>query len=227
MDAPEAFATRRNPRPTRERKGPVNAATDTVKPPDAVTPPTRSPARTGPWRWKSGRAREEVFDVVDETGRAIGRAPRSACHGNPALIHPSVHVHVFDRQGRLFLQKRSRHKETQPGRWDTSVGGHLRPGEDPAAGARREAREELGWRGRTLRFLYAYLWRCPRESEWVRTYAARADGPFTLDPVEIDDGRFWTPEEIDAALGTGVFTPNFEEEWRRLADGPAMPGRRH
>ncbi len=163
---------------------------------------------------------EEVFDVVDERGRPVGRAPRRECHSNPALIHPAVHVFVFDRLGRLLLQRRSPDKDIQPGRWDTSVGGHLRPGEDPAEGARREMAEELGIAA-DLRPSHEYLWRSDRETEYVRSFIAVHDGPFRPDPVEIADAKFWAPAEIEAAVGRGVFTSNFEHELGWLRRDPA------
>ena len=33
---------------------------------------------------------------------------------------------------------------------------------------------------------------------------------------ELDGGRYWTRDEILATIGTGTFTPNFEQEYRRL-----------
>jgi len=157
--------------------------------------------------------KSEVFDIVDENDRVIGQAPRSECHGNPSLVHRVAHVLVFDRGGRLLLQKRSRNKDIQPGRWDTSVGGHLDPGESYLEAAYREAREELGLDGVALTYLYASRIRNEVESENVATYFARYDGEFRFAAEEIDEVRFWSAEEIEAALGTGVFTPNFEEEW--------------
>ncbi len=160
--------------------------------------------------------REEWFDLVDEDGNRTGAARRSACHGNPALLHQAVHVFVVNEAGAVFLQKRSAAKDIQPGKWDTSVGGHVDAGEAPDAAARREAREELGIAGAEPSFLYSYLWRTDVESERIQSYWIRHGGPFTLHPEEIDDGRFWAVTEIDAALGTGVFTPNFEYEWPRV-----------
>jgi isopentenyldiphosphate isomerase len=157
----------------------------------------------------------EYFEIVDDEDRVIGRAPRSDCHGNPALVHRVAHVLVFNRDGALLLQKRSRHKDIQPGRWDTSVGGHLAPGEDYRQAALREMTEELGVTGVPLTFLYHSRIRNEIEAENVGTFLARHDGPFSFPPEEIDEIRFWTAEEIEAALGTGTFTPNFEEEWRQ------------
>ena len=161
---------------------------------------------------------DELFDIVDELGRVIGQAPRSRCHGDPALIHQAVHVLVFDRQGRLFLQKRSSRKDIQPGKWDTSVGGHLQQGEKPLEGAQRELAEELGRKLLRLDFAYQYIWRSPVETELIRSFTTLDEGPFVLQRDEIDDGRFWSFDEIKATLGTHVFTPQFEFEFPRMAE---------
>lgn len=155
----------------------------------------------------------EFFDIVDEDDRVVGQALRSECHGNPALIHRVAHVLVFDGAGRLLLQKRAATKDVQPGKWDTSVGGHLDPGEDYLSAARREMFEELGISGAPLTFLRHSRIRNHCESENVATFLACHDGPFEFSRTEIEEIRFWNCDEIAAALGTGVFTPNFEEEW--------------
>ena len=159
---------------------------------------------------------DEIFDLVDETGQKVGQATRRECHSNPALMHQSVHVLVFDEEGRLFLQKRSRKKDIQPGRWDTSVGGHMQPDENPEQAALREAKEELGIASAKLDFLYQYVWRSSVETELVRTFKTVYEGPFRVCADEIETARFWTVDEIKASLGRGVFTPNFEFEFRRF-----------
>lgn len=167
---------------------------------------------------------EEYFDLLDGQGLPLGRTElRRRCHGDPSLIHPAVHIFVFNHAGSLFLQQRSPRKDTQPGRWDTSVGGHPHPGEPHAKAALREMAEELGWAAPppSLLFSHAYLWRSARETEFVHAFVAVNDGPFALQAEEIADGRFWMPGEIEAALGRDVFTPNFEHEWRILPSDPS------
>ncbi|HIJ60603.1 MAG TPA: NUDIX domain-containing protein, partial [Nitrospirae bacterium] len=73
---------------------------------------------------------EEFLEIVDADGNTIGTALRSDVHGNPALLHKVVHVLVFNKRGDLLLQKRSLSKDVAPGKWDTSVGGHVSPNED-------------------------------------------------------------------------------------------------
>jgi len=157
----------------------------------------------------------ELLELVDEQGRAVGTAARGECHSAPALMHRAVHVLVFDSEGRLFLQKRAVTKSTAPGRWDSSVGGHAAPGERPERAAARETLEELGVRVEPGELAHAFdhIWPGAGQTEYVHTFTLEHDGPFTLNRDEIDDGRFWTAGEIEASLGTGVFTHSFELEY--------------
>ena len=160
---------------------------------------------------------EEHFDLYSKHDyRVIGRSTRRECHGNPGLVHAVARVQIFDRQGRILLQLRSAGKDIQPGKWDTAVGGHLLPGEEAEAAARREMIEELGAAPDKLEFLHRFLWRSPVETEWVTTFSTIHEGPFQPDPTEVAGLRFWTRAELDTALGTGQLTPAFEDEYRRL-----------
>lgn len=67
----------------------------------------------------------EIFPLVNENGVVIGKATRQECHSGSFLLHPVVHLHVFNSRGQLYLQKRALNKDIQPGKWDTSVGGHV------------------------------------------------------------------------------------------------------
>jgi len=159
---------------------------------------------------------EEYFPLVDETGAVVGKATRKVCHSGTFLLHPVVHLHVFNSQGCLYLQKRAMNKDVQPGKWDTSVGGHIDLGETVEQALFREAAEELGLSGFNPVFLFQYTHRSSVEQELVYTHYTVFDGPLIADPTEIEEGRFWTQEEIIQHLGSGVFTPNFEAEIERV-----------
>lgn len=159
---------------------------------------------------------EEMFPVVDEQGNILGAATRGECHGGSRLLHPVVHLHVFNSQGDLYLQRRPLWKDIQPGRWDTAVGGHVDLGESVDMALRRETREELGLEGFVPEPLDTYVFESARERELVYTFRTTWDGP-VCPSDELDGGRFWTPDEIRQQLGKGVFTPNFESELRRVA----------
>jgi len=155
----------------------------------------------------------EIFQLVDRNGTPVGQAARQECHGNPLLIHLVVHLHVLDPMGRLFLQKRAKDKDTNPGLWDTSVGGHVSAGESVADALAREAREELSIDARGARFLYAFLSEGDFESEYAQCFAVTWPGAVRPNPAEIEEGRFFTTAEVQGLLGTGTLTALFEREW--------------
>ena len=159
----------------------------------------------------------EEFPVVNDRGEVIGKASRSECHSGSKLLHPVVHLHVFDAAGNLFLQKRSLKKDIQPGRWDTSVGGHVDYGETINDALVREACEELGLNVVNPIKLYDYIFESSVEREFVNTFkcVARAED-ITVDEDEISEGRFFSFEEIERLLGSGKLTPNFEIEYSKL-----------
>jgi isopentenyldiphosphate isomerase len=160
---------------------------------------------------------EELFPIVDEQGNMIGTALRSVCHdGKSMLLHPVVHLHVFNTKGELYLQKRSMTKDIQPGKWDTSVGGHVSPGESIDQALRREVMEELGLTDFEPVFIIKYIWRSSRERELVNSYKSITDDIPKINNAEIDEGRYWSINEIYKSLGKSIFTPNFEHEFKLL-----------
>lgn len=86
---------------------------------------------------------EEHFDVCDPSGNPTGQAlPRGEVHRR-GLWHRSAHLWLTDGR-RMLLQRRHPGKQTDPGRWDIAVAGHLSAGQTPLEAVVREAREELG-----------------------------------------------------------------------------------
>ncbi len=159
----------------------------------------------------------EIFPVVDEDGKEISRASRDLCHdGKSMLLHPVVHLHLFNEKGELFLQKRASTKDLLPGKWDTSVGGHINPGETAEEALRRETEEELGIKDVKFRFREKYIWQSSRERELVYSFTGSSKSKPVVNPDEIDEGRFWSVTEIRDNLGKGLFTPNFEHEFVAL-----------
>jgi len=157
---------------------------------------------------------EELLDVVNKEGKIIDILPRSVIHGNPSLMHRVAHLLVFNKDGALLLQKRSMNKDVAPGKWDTSVGGHVNAGETIDEAVRREMEEELGITSCELKFLYSYIHSNPYETELVHTYSCIYEGAINFNKEEIDEVRFLGIDEIRENTGKGVFSDNFEDEFR-------------
>jgi isopentenyldiphosphate isomerase len=162
---------------------------------------------------------DELFPIVDEEGNEISNAPRSICHnGKSRLLHPVVHMHLFNSKRELFLQKRAMIKDLLPGYWDTSVGGHVNPGESVEHALKRETLEELGLKEFTFNFIKKYIWESLHERELVYSFRGITDDNPVINKSEIEEVRLWSTEEIRKNLDKNVFTPNFEHEFNLLLE---------
>jgi isopentenyl-diphosphate delta-isomerase type 1 len=140
---------------------------------------------------------DDIFDVVNERDEPIGRKPRSEVH-RLGLLHRAVHILVFNSRGQVFLQKRSMKKDRQPGVWDSSASGHVDAGEDYDTSAVRELHEEIGLRlTAPPRRLFKLAASPETDQEFVWVYRCEAEGPFELNVDEIDEGGWFTPEEVN------------------------------
>jgi isopentenyldiphosphate isomerase len=162
---------------------------------------------------------EEIFDVVDERDQVIGQMARSEVH-RLGLMHRAVHILVFNRQGKIFLQKRSMLKDRQPGLWDSSSSGHVDAGEDYDESALRELREELGLRPEKRPERLFKLNASPEtDQEHLWVYRAESEGPFVLQAEEISEGRWLSIEEVNRWTGDRPqdFATGFLALWGRVA----------
>lgn len=158
----------------------------------------------------------EFFPVVDAGGVVVARSSREYCHGGAKPLHPVVHLHIIDRFSRIYLQKRPMDKLVQPGKWDTAVGGHVSYGEMFLEALFREAYEELRFHEFNPIHIVTYEFESEIEKELINVYAAVGSFELHPDPEELDGGQWWDIADIDANLGKGVFTPNFESEFKMI-----------
>lgn len=166
---------------------------------------------------QQGFKNEEWVPLVDEQGKVTGQAPRSQVHNGSKLLHPVVHLHVLNQNGSILLQKRPMNKQIQPGKWDTAVGGHISAGETLEAALKKEASEEIGLKDFSARLQKVYKWESEVEAELIYLFTTHDFKNIGIQSDEVDELRFWTKKQIENEIGNGTFTPNFEHEYRMLA----------
>jgi len=142
-------------------------------------------------------AKDELFDVVDSSDNVLRAETRSIVH-REGLLHRAVHVFVFNSSGQLYLQRRSMTKDSAPGKWVSSCSGHVDSGEEYDVAAVRELGEEIGlYDPVDMRRAFKES-ACPATgNEFVWVYTCHSEGPFTLDPEEVSDGRWIDIDELN------------------------------
>lgn len=164
---------------------------------------------------------EEIFDVVDDRDEVVDRQPRREVH-RLGLKHRAVHVLVFNSRGEVFLQKRSMQKDTAKGKWDSSSSGHVDSGEDYDTCAVRELHEEIGLRAsQTPERLFKIDARPETGWEFCWVYRCASEGPFELNPDEIESGGWFAPEAVTRWIAEkpGDFASAFRLVWQTLNRG--------
>ena len=67
-------------------------------------------------------------------------------------------------------------------------------------------------------YLKSYEFESEVERELVNVFAAVGNFDLQPDLDEVDEGKWWEVTDVDAAIGKGVFTPNFESEFQMIRD---------
>lgn len=146
----------------------------------------------------------ELFVVVDRGDNILGYRTRYDCHHDKSLIHRTVGALIFDSQGRILLQKRSLTKDTDPGKWGISCGGHVNKGQSDDAAIARELVEELGV-AVPVTFIKKFIVEDDLEIERAALYRGIYDGPFEVNREEIDRVEFFALSDLQRQISAGNF----------------------
>ena len=161
---------------------------------------------------------DELLPLMEPNGMVYGQASRAWVHSGVQVLHPVVHLHIVDRFGKVYLQKRSMNKDLLPGYWDTAVGGHVSYGESVLEALYRETAEEIGLEAFNPVFLEAYEYLTRRDREFVFVHAVVGHPELRPNMAEVSEGRWWTVPELEETMGKDILTPNFESEFKRIKD---------
>ena len=142
-------------------------------------------------------ANQEIVTVVDDENRPVAGLPRHRVRSEN-LFHRATYIFVFNRRGRVLVQRRTAIKDIYPGYYDLAAGGVVAAGESYEECAEREAEEELGIRGATLDPKFDFYYEDERNRCFGRVFTCVHDGPFTLQPEEVESVAFHAVDEITA-----------------------------
>jgi len=150
---------------------------------------------------------EEIVQIVDRDNRVTSALPRHQMRSQ-GLIHRACYILVFNQQEELYVQKRTMIKDIYPGYWDVAAGGVVLAGESYEQSASRELAEELGVSGVPLTSLFDCYFEEPGNKVWGRIFRCTHEGPFVLQPEEVESGLFMTVPRILERSLQEPFTPD-------------------
>lgn len=159
---------------------------------------------------------KELLPAVNKNGDITGCITRKEAHNGSKILHPVVHLHVFNSNGDIYLQKRPSWKDVQPGKWDTATGGHIDFGEDVEKALLREVEEELGIKDFSYTPIGHYIFESDIEKELIYVHKTVYNEDIFPNPEELECGKFWSENEIKDNIGKNIFTPNFEYEYKQF-----------
>lgn len=138
---------------------------------------------------------QEIFTVVDKHDRIRGYYTRFECHHNKKLIHRAIGIVIFNSNGQVLLQKRSKNKDTNPGFYTLSASGHVNKGDTYKQTAQRELFEELGIQS-PLKREKKFLVESDVETEMDCIFTTTHNGPFFPNKEEVDKVKFVSVDKL-------------------------------
>lgn len=150
---------------------------------------------------------EEIVLIVDELNHEVAHVPRKVMREG-GLIHRASYILVFNRNREIFVQKRTMTKDVYPGYLDVATGGVVLAGESYELSAKRELAEELGVHKVPLASHFDFYHEAENNRVWGRVFSCVADGPFVLQPEEVEDGFFLAVDAVYSLAESEKFTPD-------------------
>ena len=122
----------------------------------------------------------------------------SSCDAQHFPRTDPVTIMLVEHEERLLLGRQPRF----PPRMYSALAGFVEPGETIEEAVAREIWEEAGVRARDVQYVASQPWPFPSQL-MIGCYSVTDDPELTIDTTELDDARWFTREELEAARAAG------------------------
>ncbi len=157
----------------------------------------------------------EYVVLVNEKDEEVGVMEKLEAHKRGGTLHRAFSIFIFDDEGRLMLQLRSKRKYHAGGLWTNTVCSHPRPGESVEKAVRRRLEEEMGFTTAVDR-VGALIYRAPvgnglTEYEYDHVFVGFYNDEPVPNPEEADGWKWveWEGLLRDVKKNPHAYTPWF------------------
>lgn len=160
--------------------------------------------------------REEWWPIVTDQGKIIGSIQHlTSLNDDNKYMHPIVRVFLIDK-GMILLQKKSDDSLLYPGLWDTAISNHVKMGETIEQCIDRTSEERYSLNNFKYMYLSNYTLELAKEHHYAFLFVSCQQTEFKLNPTFTAQLKWWTQQQIEEELETGIFTDNFKVEYDLL-----------
>lgn len=154
--------------------------------------------------------------LVDTNDRAIGTMEKLEAHSK-GLLHRAFSIVLFNNEGKLLLQKRSKNKYHSSGLWTNTCCSHPLPGEKIENAARRRLKEEMGIDLQPT-FSYKFIYKAEldhglTEHELDHVFVGNFNGAPDINKKEVEDWKYVDLEWLKADMAKN---PSAYTKWFKL-----------
>jgi isopentenyl-diphosphate delta-isomerase len=142
----------------------------------------------------------ELIEILDENSHPFMIMPREAALAQ-RLPHKVALIMVRNREGQVYIHRRSEKKKAYGGLWSVSASGFVKAGEAVEDAAARELSEELGITGLPINL--AATAEPTQETDWAHVNIFISNPSSVIinpDPEEISAGMFVDEDELAALV---------------------------
>jgi isopentenyldiphosphate isomerase len=160
--------------------------------------------------------REEWWPIVTDQGKIVGSIQHhTSLNDEKKYMHPIVRVLLIDKS-MILMQKRSPDSLVYAGLWDTAISNHVKMGETIEECIERTAMERYSLANFKYMYLSNYTIETEQEHHYAFLFVSCQEQEFKINPTFVDQLKWWTQQQIEEELETGIFTENFKDEYDLL-----------
>jgi isopentenyl-diphosphate delta-isomerase len=155
--------------------------------------------------------------LVDKQDRILGIEFKIKAHTGQAKLHRAISIQLFNKQGELLIQQRSKYKRLFPLVWANTVCTDVRPYETYKMAAERRLLEEFGLSAAlkpVFKFNYSAKWKDGSEREVDQAFFGRVVGQPNPDPKEIVSWKYISLAQAKSQLKD--FAPWFQKILKKI-----------